>query len=145
MLGERKKLVWELKKELLTLTANGLFEIIQQIQLPGLDSSTALKEDEESCFDYLCLFMLHESLLDKEDEGFSQLLELKDLVFNLKRVKVIAKENLLVNGVEYSPADVNNENVPVASHVEANRLTPSVLTGTHPILANGVNSHGANG
>ena len=55
MLGERKKLVWELKKELLTLTANGLFEIIQQIQLPGLDSSTALKEDEESCFDYLCL------------------------------------------------------------------------------------------
>ena len=46
--------------------------------------------------------MQSETLLGEEDEGFVQLLELRDVVFDLRAVKEIAKGKLSVNNdVEY--------------------------------------------
>ena len=130
---ERKKLVWEIKKELHALTARKLFELTRHIELPGLDSSTVNESDEESCFNYICSYMQSETLLGDEDEGFVQLLELRDVVFDLRAVKEIAKKKLSVNDdVEYSPVIADAENLPVESQVETNRSMHSVLSGTHP-------------
>ena len=58
---ERKKLLWEIKKELYALTAHELFELTRHIELPGLDSSTVNESDEES------------SLCDEESDEESSL------------------------------------------------------------------------
>ena len=87
---ERKKLVWEIKEELHTLTARELFELTRHIELPGLDSSTVNKSDEESCFNYICSYMQSETLLGKEDEGLVQLLELRDVVFDLSVMSLLS-------------------------------------------------------
>lgn len=134
MSTERKKLVWEIKKELYTLTTAELFELTQQIQSPALDSSMVTESDEESCFDYINSYMLSQNLLAKEDEGFSQLLELKDVVLNLKGVKATVKENLPVNvdvDVGRSPGNVNMHDLTAEPHVEDNWSAQSPLASKH--------------
>ena len=90
---ERKKLVWEIKEELHALTARELFELTRHIELPGLDSSTVNKSDEESCFNYICSYMQSETLLVKEDEGFVQLLE-----FSLRDLSLLQRREFKIHG-----------------------------------------------
>ncbi len=56
--GERKGLVWSIKKSLLILTADELLQLAQNVgPVPGKDSSELQVGEEESCFEYILAFM----------------------------------------------------------------------------------------
>lgn len=82
--GERKGLVWSIKKSLLMLTADELFQLTQRVgPVPGKDSSKLQVGEEESCFEYILTFMNSDMLVESEDSGMAVLLELNDTVNNL--------------------------------------------------------------
>ncbi|KAE8291518.1 hypothetical protein D5F01_LYC08868 [Larimichthys crocea] len=63
---ERKRLVWAIKKTLLTLSADELFWIAKSAgSVPGMDESRVKSTDEEGCFEYICSFMSSEPLLEE--------------------------------------------------------------------------------
>ncbi|RXN20007.1 Retrovirus-related Pol poly from transposon [Labeo rohita] len=67
---ERKSLVWTIKKSLLTLTADELFQLAESIgPVSGKDVSTFQVEDEESSFEYILAFMNDKTLVESEDSG----------------------------------------------------------------------------
>ncbi|XP_037651830.1 uncharacterized protein LOC119503885 [Sebastes umbrosus] len=79
--SERKSLVWDIRKSLLTLSAEGLFHIAKEVgPVSGLDWSELQKGDHEGCFDYISSFMYSKHLLESEDSGMVDLLILKDAV-----------------------------------------------------------------
>lgn len=79
--GERKRLVWAIKKTLLTLSANELFQIAKSVgPVPGMDESRLESTDEEGCFEYINSFMTCKSLFELEDLGMAHLLQLKDVI-----------------------------------------------------------------
>ena len=79
--GERKDLIWKIKKSLYALTAKKLFQIVENITpVPDLDPKSVVQADEESCFDYVCTYINCKTLLDLEDQGFSHLLCLRDVI-----------------------------------------------------------------
>lgn len=79
--GERKKLMWDIKKGLLTLSANELFHIAQSMSpVPGEEKPQLEEGDEEGCFEYIRTFINSKHLLDLEDAGMAHLLGLKDVV-----------------------------------------------------------------
>lgn len=79
--GERKQLTWKIKKDLHKLTAEELFEVVENITpVPDVNSSEVTKGDEESCYDYICAYLNCKTLLEAEDEGLSHLLLLKDVI-----------------------------------------------------------------
>ena len=78
---ERKDLTWKIKKRLHKLTAEEHFAVVENITpVPDVDSSEVTKGDEESCFDYICTYLNCKTLLDSEDQGFSHLLALRDII-----------------------------------------------------------------
>lgn len=79
--GERKRLVWAIKKDLLSLSANHLFQIAKSlIPIPEMDQSQLESADEEVCFVCIQSFMHSKTLLESEDSGMAHLLELRDVV-----------------------------------------------------------------
>ncbi|KAK2852490.1 hypothetical protein Q7C36_007691 [Tachysurus vachellii] len=79
--GERKRVVWAIKKTLLTLSVDELFQIAKSVgPVPGMDEFRFKLTDEEGCFEYICSFMSSESLLELEDSGMAHLLNLRDLI-----------------------------------------------------------------
>lgn len=79
--GERKKLMWSIKKGLLTLSAKELFQIAQTTNpFPGEHKPQLEEEDEEGCFDYISKLMTSKHLEELEDSGMAHLLELKDAI-----------------------------------------------------------------
>lgn len=73
--SERKKLVWIIKKDLLALSPDELFQIATTLgPVQGLDESSFSSGDEEACFEYITSYMQCTSLLE------SDLLQLKDEV-----------------------------------------------------------------
>lgn len=82
--GERRSLVWAIKKSLLALPADELFQVAKTlVQVPGMDQSPPphlTAEDEEGCFNYINNYMYSKTLLDLEDEGMGHLLEIKDTI-----------------------------------------------------------------
>lgn len=56
--GERKKLMWDIKKSLFCLTPRNLFELAKNVgPVPGEEQPKLEKEDQEGCFDYICEFI----------------------------------------------------------------------------------------
>ena len=79
--SERKDLTWKIKKRLHKLTAEELFDVVENITpVPDVDHSEVTKGDEESCFDYICTYLNCKTLLDSEDQGLSHLLALRDII-----------------------------------------------------------------
>lgn len=79
--GERKSLVWAINKDLLTLSADKLFQIAKSVALvPEMDQSRLKLGDEESCFKYISSFMCSKPLLESVDSGMAHLLELRDVI-----------------------------------------------------------------
>lgn len=77
--GERRKLVWIIKKDLLALPPDELFQIATTLgPVPGMDASSFSSEDEEACFEYITSYMQCKPLLESEDTGMAYLLQLKD-------------------------------------------------------------------
>lgn len=90
---ERKKLVWSIKKSLLTLSARQLFQIVKALgQVPEMDQSDLTAEDEEGCFNYVNDYMYSKALLELEDTGMVHLLQLEDLIDNMQVPTHVAKE-----------------------------------------------------
>lgn len=98
--GERKELVWEIKKSLHTLTAEELFQVVRNITpVPDLDPLTVIQSDEESCVDYICTYLSCKTLLDLEDQGLSHLLCLKDVITGLIAIRATEVSQPVVSGV----------------------------------------------
>lgn len=86
--GERKGLVWSIKKSLLMLTADELFQLARSVgPVPGKDASKLQVGDEESCFEYILAFMNSDTLVESEDSGMVVLLELNDTVNNVIQIR----------------------------------------------------------
>lgn len=79
--SERKKLVWSIKKDLLTLSPEELFQIATTVgPVPGLDDSSFSSGDEEACFEHVTCYMQCRALLESEDRGMAHLLQLRDVI-----------------------------------------------------------------
>lgn len=78
---ERKNLVWDIRKNLLYLSPNELFQITEQIgAFPCRDPSELFSGDAEGCFEYISNFMYSKDLTESEDMGMRKLLGLKDVI-----------------------------------------------------------------
>ena len=79
--GGRKSLVWDIRKSLLTLSAEELFRVARAVD-PELDAdqSEPMERDQEVYYDHINSFMYSKQLLETEDEGMVQLLMLKDTI-----------------------------------------------------------------
>ncbi|XP_061882771.1 uncharacterized protein LOC133633945 [Entelurus aequoreus] len=77
----RKNLVWEIRKGLLSLSPEELFQIANGVG-PVLDEDPSQldSEDVNGCFDHIHEFMHSKRLLESEDTGMVELLLLKDAI-----------------------------------------------------------------
>lgn len=113
--SERKGLVWDIKKSLLTLTADELFQLARSVgPVPGKDASTLQVGEEENCFEHILGFMNSDTLIQSEDSGMAVLLELNDTVSNL-----ILSRNVRSEAV----AHVNRHNVMKTAELSENMVT----------------------
>ncbi|RXN21780.1 Retrovirus-related Pol poly from transposon [Labeo rohita] len=65
----RRSLVWDIRKCLITLSADELFRVAKIVGPdPGRDQSELDPEDSDSCFDHINAFMSSEFLLESEDQ-----------------------------------------------------------------------------
>lgn len=77
----RKELVRSIKKGLLSLSADQIFEIATVVSASRQGEPAKWdNRDEDECFEYVCSHMSSTFLLDLEDEGMCVLLGLKDLI-----------------------------------------------------------------
>lgn len=77
----RKSLVREIRRSLLNLSAEELFEIAKAVgPIPGRDVSDLEVGNEDDCFDFINGFMCSKSLLESEDMGMVKLLVLNDTI-----------------------------------------------------------------
>ncbi|XP_051793415.1 uncharacterized protein b3gat1b isoform X1 [Acanthochromis polyacanthus] len=95
---ERRGLKWKIKKSLHMLTVEELFQIVENITpVEDLDPSMVTSGDEESCCEYIYSYMNSKALLDLEDQGFSHLLNLRDVIADLiaSRVNLVCQPTVL--------------------------------------------------
>lgn len=120
--GERKSLVWNIKKTLLTLSANELFQIAKLVgQVPGMDESRLESTDEEGCFEYINSFMTSKLLLELEDLGMAHLLDLKDVTNTVIQGRVADSQVHVADDVLHeSPSNLQVDDTSVdANHANA--------------------------
>lgn len=79
--GGRKSLVWDIRKSLLTLSAEELFRVARAVNpVSDVDQAELVEGDQEECYNHINSFMYSKQLLETEDEGMVQLLMLKDAI-----------------------------------------------------------------
>lgn len=107
---ERKSLVWTIKKNLLMLTADQLFQLAKNIgPVSGMDVSMFQVDDEESCFEYILASMNDDTLVEAEDSGMAVLLQLDNTVKDIIQSHVVSpKQN-----ADKSASKVVNENADI--------------------------------
>lgn len=127
--GERKSLVWTIKKTLLALSANELFQIAKSVgPMPGMDQSRLKLTDEESCFEYINSFMNSKPLLELEDLGVAHLIDLKDVIDNVIQGRVSDSQVHVVDDVLHheSPSSLQIDDVSAdESHAKADLAVTS--------------------
>lgn len=134
--GERKSLVWTIKKCLLNLPADKLFQIAMSlVRVPGMGESRPPRpdiEDEESCFNYIDEYMHSEHLLELEDAGMAYLLDLKDAVDKMSDPEMHVLDAVPHDSLWKSPVDVYaNENPPHnVPAIDSEQDVPVVATNT---------------
>lgn len=117
--SERKKLVWATKRDLLTLSADELFQIAKLLgPMLGMDQSCLKPSDDEACFEYISSFMYNKPLLESEDSDMAHLLEMKD-VADLAIQGYVSDSKMHVIGDDVSHGSFLNPQADVAS-VEEN-------------------------
>lgn len=82
--GGRKRLVWDIRKSLLTLSAEELLRVARAVD-PALDvdQSELVEGDQEGCYDHINSFMYSKHILETKDKGMDQLLMLKAAIDNV--------------------------------------------------------------
>lgn len=79
--GERKQLLWSIKKKLHQLTGSEAHLIATSLgDVEGLDSSQLTQNDEESCVEYLTNYLTCSTILGREDQGLPLLRRLECMV-----------------------------------------------------------------
>lgn len=79
--GVRKSLIWDIRKSLLTLSAEELLRVTRAVSpVSEVDHSEFEEGDQEECYDHINSYMYSKQLLETEDEGMVQLLMLKDAI-----------------------------------------------------------------
>ncbi|CAL9699110.1 unnamed protein product [Knipowitschia caucasica] len=79
--GERKQLLWSIKKKLHQLTASEAHLIATSLgNVDGLDFSQLSQDDEESCVEYLTNYLTCEAILGREDQGLPLLKRLERII-----------------------------------------------------------------
>ncbi|KAK2866349.1 hypothetical protein Q7C36_002405 [Tachysurus vachellii] len=137
--GERKRLVWAIKKTFLTLSVDELFQIAKSVgPVPGMDEFCVKSTDEEGCFEYICGLMSSESLLELEDSGMAHLLNLRDLidiVLQGHTSQVAVAVDVSGSGdVSYANDNVNPTDDSDATHIgitNTTHMAPSTASNTH--------------
>lgn len=82
--SERKSLVWDIRKSLLALSPEQLFQIASNVgPVPGKHPSELTSGDAEGSYEYINSFMYSKAMLEAEDRGMGELLALKDIVDDL--------------------------------------------------------------
>lgn len=90
----RKRLVQDIKKDLLTFPVDELFHIVKVIgPTPGKDTSELDLEDSEGCFEYIDALMSSKSLLEAKDQDMSELLSLQKNVNSIKQACTVVYSN----------------------------------------------------
>ncbi|KAG8013699.1 hypothetical protein GBF38_022324 [Nibea albiflora] len=131
---ERKSLVWNIRKSLLSLSSNELFQIAEKVgSVPGRDPSELSSGDAEGCFEYIHAFMYSKDLLDSEDSGMGELLALNDVIEGM--VQSQGDATLLVG-----PVSVNVTSPPFELAHTATAKTSSTDT-TRVATVAGANPH----
>lgn len=155
--GERKRLVWTIKKDLLTLSADQLFQIAKSLSpVPEMDQSQLKQGDEEVCFEYIRSFMHSKALLDSEDSGLAHLLELRDIVDVATRLCVSESQMCVANGDVSRVSHVSQVNPQVdgdrnQSNVDVSRFDTNdsevievdIANARHSSISGGVKAHDA--
>ena len=77
--SERKKLTWTIKKKLFNLSSDELLQLAKCISQEPTQAKL-VNQDEESCIDYVCSYMESTALLESDDQGMSQLLDMKKII-----------------------------------------------------------------
>lgn len=142
--SERKRLVWTIRKSLLSLSSDELFQIAKSMgPVPDKDQSMLEVGDEEGCFEYIEAFMYSRPLLDSEDMGMVELLVLKDNVdfvvqshSNTSHVDVI--DNVESQHTFHNPQPIDNitgSAVNTVSNVISS-ITPTADTSTMVMASN---------
>ncbi|XP_046692674.1 uncharacterized protein LOC124377300 [Silurus meridionalis] len=86
--GGRKSLVWDIRKSLLTLTAEELLRVARAVNpVLDVDQSELVEKDQEECYDHINSFMYSKQLLEAEDEGMVQLFMLKDAIDDIVKCR----------------------------------------------------------
>lgn len=68
--SQRKSLVWDIRRSLLSLSAKELLHIAKEVgPVSGQEPSELEEGDDEGCFNYITLFMHSKHLLESEDSG----------------------------------------------------------------------------
>jgi len=79
--GERKQLLWSIKKKLHQLTGSEAHLIATSLgDVEGLDSSQLIQNDEESCVEYLTNYLTCPTILSREDQGLPLLKRLECII-----------------------------------------------------------------
>lgn len=86
MAAVRKELIWNIKKQLFTLSSNNIYEVAKNIATNNQPGEELNPADEESCMDFVISFLKSDALLEREDKGMGWLLDLNDLIHKLKNV-----------------------------------------------------------
>ncbi len=137
--SERKRLVWDIKKTLLTLSVDELFQIAKSVgAVPGMDESRVNSTDEEGCFEYICSFMSSGSLLELEDSGMAHLLNLREVIDTVNRghaSQVPVEIDVSGSGdVSHANDNVNRTDDSDATDfgiASTTHVTPSTVSDTH--------------
>lgn len=89
----RKQLVWDIKRELISLPADELFRIAKVLESKSKHDASELDlEDSGVCFDHINAFMSSELLLETEDQGMSELLSLQEMVKSAKQICTLTSD-----------------------------------------------------
>lgn len=135
---ERKSLVWDIRKSLLSLSSNELFQIASTVgPVPGKDAAELSSGDAEGCFEYIHAFMYSKNLLDAEDRGMGELLALKDVVDEVvqSQSSVILPAGSSVNTKPMSPL-ITVPPTASAQPVNTDVLFSDVTNATTPVTVN---------
>ncbi|ROL43703.1 hypothetical protein DPX16_21864 [Anabarilius grahami] len=134
--GGRKSLVWDIRKSLLTLTAEELLRVARAVNpVSDVDQSELVERDQEECYDCINSFMYSKQLLETEDEGMVQLLMLKDTIDDIVKCCDDMSFQNVKGDSELHTGQSGDKFDDLADFAEGSvtiRTPPEITTDTHP-------------
>ena len=123
---ERKRLMWDNRTSLLSLSPINLFDNANHVgPVPGEEQPTLEEEDHEGCYDHICGYIYSEHHLQSEDKGMTDFLVLKDKVDDMLQSQ---NENRVVKTVKSVDVTTVDGNANASVNVGPTESTQAVVT-----------------